>query len=150
TVGAARYFGIDRREYYERAEPWPLQADGELLVVVMIESGDGVANIGRMLDDVPGIGAVFIGHGDLAESVGHPFDFDHHGVRAATTSVLAECVRTGVACGAVFAPDAVTTALDDGFRFVVVPPRLVFDGVEAGVRWREARAPSNPGAPPRV
>jgi 4-hydroxy-2-oxoheptanedioate aldolase len=32
---AARYWGISQQEYYKRADVWPLNPDGEILVVIM-------------------------------------------------------------------------------------------------------------------
>ena len=62
---AVRYWGITLQEYYERADVWPLNPQGEIFVVLMIEDTTGIANLPDMLKNVPGIGAILIGEGDL-------------------------------------------------------------------------------------
>jgi len=66
---AAPIWGIDQMEYFERAEPWPLSARGELLLGVKIESPKGVANADEILA-VPGLGFAEMGPGDLGLSLG--------------------------------------------------------------------------------
>src|SRR4051794_17829819 len=60
---AARYWGLTQQEYYARADVWPLAPDGEVLVILMIENVQGIENLPRILDEVPGIGVVLIGEG---------------------------------------------------------------------------------------
>jgi 4-hydroxy-2-oxoheptanedioate aldolase len=67
---AVRYWGITQQEYYARADVWPLAPQGEILVVIQIEDTAGITNLSDMLKNVPGIGAVLIGEGDVI--VGHP------------------------------------------------------------------------------
>src|ERR1700704_6320580 len=63
---AVRYWGITQQEYYERADVWPLAPQGEILVILQIEDTAGIANLPDMLKNVPGIGAILIGEGDLS------------------------------------------------------------------------------------
>ena len=65
---AARYWGVTQQEYYERADVWPLNAQGEIFVILMIEDTAGIANLDDMLKNVPGIGAILIGEGDLSRN----------------------------------------------------------------------------------
>lgn len=67
---AAPVWGIDQMEYFERAEPWPLSPNGELLLGVKIESPTGVANCEEILA-VPGLGFAEMGPGDLGLSLGY-------------------------------------------------------------------------------
>lgn len=53
----------------ERADLWPLNPNGELFAMVMIETPLGIRNINDILD-VPGVGAIFIGPSDLGMSLG--------------------------------------------------------------------------------
>ena len=69
---AARYWGLTQPEYYERADVWPLNPVGEILVVVMCEEARAIKNLPRILEEVPGIGVVLIGEGDLSQDLGHP------------------------------------------------------------------------------
>ena len=92
--------------YMRLADPWPLNPDGELFIVVMIESDEGVANINEILD-VPGISAVDIGPSDLStEITGRPFRAWHWPdneqpaqVKAAIATVLAACKAKNKICG---------------------------------------------------
>src|SRR5882724_5121544 len=53
---AARYWGISQPDYYKRADTWPLNPQGEVLVVVMCEEVRAIKNLPKMLKEVPGIG----------------------------------------------------------------------------------------------
>jgi 4-hydroxy-2-oxoheptanedioate aldolase len=64
---AARYWGIDQQTYYKRADTWPLNPEGEVLVVIMCEEKRAIRNLPKMLKEVPGIGVVLIGEGDLSQ-----------------------------------------------------------------------------------
>lgn len=59
-TGAVRYWGVTQQEYYEKADVWPLNSKGEILVVIMIEDTKGISNLDSILENVPGIGAVLI------------------------------------------------------------------------------------------
>jgi 4-hydroxy-2-oxoheptanedioate aldolase len=131
---AARYFGLTREEYDARADVWPLAPHGEILVVIMIESPVGAANVPAMLSEVKGIGSVFIGHGDLARALGHPGDLDHPAVTETAASVLDACRDAAVPCGRVVGTSGLERALDDGYRFVVVQPEVSLAGLELGRR----------------
>ncbi len=61
---AVRYWGISQQEYYQRADVWPLDPNGEIICIIQIEDTVGIENLDDMLDNVPGIGAVLIGEGD--------------------------------------------------------------------------------------
>jgi 4-hydroxy-2-oxoheptanedioate aldolase len=64
---AAPYWGMTELEYYEKADVWPLNPNGELFVAIMCEELRAVENLPNILKQVPGIGAVLIGEGDLEE-----------------------------------------------------------------------------------
>ena len=51
---AVWYWGV--QDYHSRADVWPLDAQGELLAIMFIESPEGVANIEDIIT-VPGVGA---------------------------------------------------------------------------------------------
>jgi 4-hydroxy-2-oxoheptanedioate aldolase len=66
---AARYWGMPTAEYVRKADVWPLNPEGEMLAIMMIETRAGVNHIEEILA-VPGVGAVFIGPYDLGMSLG--------------------------------------------------------------------------------
>ena len=62
---AAAYWGMTEVEYLDKADVWPLNPNGELLINVIIESREGVANA-RAISAVPGVAVVTVGSGTLA------------------------------------------------------------------------------------
>jgi 4-hydroxy-2-oxoheptanedioate aldolase len=47
---------------------WPLDPDGDLLLMGIVEEAEGVRNIRDILKQVKGIGAIWAGPGDLSIS----------------------------------------------------------------------------------
>ncbi|MBN1293625.1 MAG: hypothetical protein JXB48_17425 [Candidatus Latescibacteria bacterium] len=66
---ASYLWGISNDEYYRRADVWPLNPEGDIMVIIMIEDIDGVNNIDSIVK-VPGIGAIFFGPADYTVSSG--------------------------------------------------------------------------------
>ena len=50
---APRYWGLSLHDYFVRADVWPLNPDGELLAIVMVESREAIKNVNEILS-VPG------------------------------------------------------------------------------------------------
>jgi len=98
-AAAARYWGLTQQEYYARADVWPLNPQGEILVAVMCEEVRAIKNLPSMLQEVPGIGVVIIGEGDLSQDLGFPRQYDHPTVASAIDDILAICKKYNVACG---------------------------------------------------
>ena len=66
---AAQIWGVSVREYEDKADPWPLNPNGELLLGVKLEDKYALANAEQNLR-VPGIGFAEWGPGDMALSLG--------------------------------------------------------------------------------
>ena len=117
---AARYWGLTQQEYYARADVWPLAPQGEILVVIQCEDTRAIDNLPRMLKEVPGIGVVLIGEGDLSQELGHPRDYDHPVVADAIDSILKICKEHNVPCGHPH-PDAknIERLVAGGYRFLM-------------------------------
>src|SRR5215475_12806514 len=98
-AAAARYWGLDQQTYYKRADTWPLNPEGEVLVVIMCEEKRAIRNLPQMLKEVPGIGVVLIGEGDLSQDMGYPRQYEHPEVAAAIDDILAICKDAGIPCG---------------------------------------------------
>jgi len=114
---AARLWGLSPAEYVRRADVWPVDRRGELLLMLQIESATGVKNIEKILA-VPGVSSIFIGPSDLAFSLGvRPGDPEHE---AAIQSVLRACLKHNVPCGITADERNVQQRLRQGFRFVTV------------------------------
>ena len=58
---APRYWGLSAAEYYDAADLWPLDPDGNLLLMGIVEEPTGVRNLPDILREVKGIGAVWAG-----------------------------------------------------------------------------------------
>ena len=114
-VYAAWYWGIP--DYQERADVWPLDARGELMSVIQIETEDAVRNIDAILA-VPGISALFIGPGDLALSLGYPPGAPQ--LETAIQSVLTAARARKMPIGITTAADTVEQRLKQGFNFITV------------------------------
>ena len=122
---APDYWGLSRSEYFQRSDVWPLNPEGELLALVMIESQTAVDNIEEILD-VPGLGGVLIGPADLSLSlgVGTPGpNLRAPEVEAATETVARACVARGALCGT-FEMSDVDARFEQGFRLFPLPQGL--------------------------
>jgi 4-hydroxy-2-oxoheptanedioate aldolase len=132
-TSAARYWGLTAQEYYKRADVWPLNPEGEVLVVIMCEEKRAIANLPKMLEQVPGIGVVLIGEGDLSQDLGHPRQYEHPAVATAINDILAICKQYNMPCGH---PHVDTKNVDElierGFRWLMPAPATSFAALEMG------------------
>jgi 4-hydroxy-2-oxoheptanedioate aldolase len=122
-ANAARYWGISQQEYYDRADVWPLDPKGEILVAIMCEDVVGMKNLPKILKEVPGIGAVVIGEGDLSQNLGFPRQYKHPVVAAAINEILSACKAANVACGHPHVEtDNVDEVVAQGFKWMMPRP----------------------------
>jgi 4-hydroxy-2-oxoheptanedioate aldolase len=97
TAAAAFAWGVSAAEYERRADLWPLNPEGDLIAIVMIESAEGLRNVDEIAA-VPGVGALFLGAGaDLSRSLGVTAASPE--LETAFQQILAACKRHDVACG---------------------------------------------------
>jgi 4-hydroxy-2-oxoheptanedioate aldolase len=130
---AARYWGISQQDYYKRADVWPLNPQGEILVVIMCEEVRAIRNLPKMLKEVPGIGVVLIGEGDLSQDMGFPRQYEHPAVAAAIDEILAICKEHNVVCGHPHVDSGnVEAILAKGFRWLMAAPTQSFGALEKG------------------
>lgn len=130
---AARYWGLSQQEYYQRADVWPLDPNGELLVIIMVEEASAIENLPDILKKVPGIGVVLIGEGDLSQDLGHPRQYDHPTVVEAISAILAICKEHNVPCGHPHVnAQNVERLISDGFRFLMPAPVRNYDALKKG------------------
>jgi len=130
-TAAVRYWGLTQPEYYARADVWPLDPKGEILVILMIEDTTGIGNLEDMLRRVPGIGVVLIGEGDLSQELGHPRQYEHPAVLKAMAEVVRICQAHKVPVGHPHV-DAGNAAriVAEGYRFLMAAPTRSFAGLE--------------------
>lgn len=130
---AARYWGLTAQEYYSRADVWPLNPQGEILVVIMCEEAKAIRNLPAILEQVPGIGVVLIGEGDLSQDLGFPRQYDHPTVAAAIRDILAICKQHNVPCGHPHVGvKNVEGLIAEGFRWLMPAPVPSFAALELG------------------
>jgi 4-hydroxy-2-oxoheptanedioate aldolase len=117
---ATRYWGISQQEYYQRADVWPLAPEGEILVVLQIEDTAGIANLPDMLKNVPGIGAILIGEGDLSQELGYPRQTEHKVVLDAMAEIVSVCKQHDVIVGHPHVSAAnIERVLAEGYRYLM-------------------------------
>ncbi|MDH7637737.1 HpcH/HpaI aldolase family protein [Sphingomonas oryzagri] len=120
---AARYWGLTQAEYYARADVWPLAPHGEILVGLMCESPEAIENLDDILANVPGIGLILIGEGDLSQALGHPRQYDHPEVVDAMRRIVAICHKHDVAVGNPHTSEKNVERLrNEGYRFLMPAP----------------------------
>ncbi len=113
---AARTWGLPVQEYVQRADVWPVNPDGELMLGLKIENRRALANVDESLA-VPGIAFAEWGPGDMGMSFGYPDGHDPPyppEMIAARTAVLKACKANGVAFLDGATPENVTDRIDEG------------------------------------
>ena len=130
-LAAARYWGLAQQEYYRKADVWPLNPQGEILVVLMIEDTQGIANLRDILKNVPGIGLILIGEGDLSQELGFPRQYEHPSVVEAMRQIVATCKECGVPVGHPHVDgNNVERILKEGYRFLMAAPTRSYAALE--------------------
>jgi 4-hydroxy-2-oxoheptanedioate aldolase len=132
-MAACRYWGLTQQEYYAKADLWPLNPQGEVLVLIMIESVRGITNLDEILD-VPGIGCVLIGEGDLSQELGYPRQYDHPEVQNAMKHIVETCKKHGVAVGHPHVTTSnVERVLAEGYRLILSAPVRSYDAAKRAI-----------------
>jgi len=110
-------WGVSAAEYERRADVWPLNPEGDLLAIPMIETAEGLKNVDEIAA-VPGVGAIFIGAGgDLHQYLGVPQDSPE--VEQARQTILTACKAHSVACGITALTKAeVDKRLKEGWKMI--------------------------------
>ncbi len=115
-VRAAEIWGIPVDQYFARADPWPLNPRGELLLGIKVENTRALANVERTTR-VAGIAFAEWGPGDMGMSMGYPDQHDEPypaEMQAARTRIMAACKAAGLFFLEQVTPQNVAKRLDDG------------------------------------
>jgi 4-hydroxy-2-oxoheptanedioate aldolase len=132
-TSAIRYWGLTQDEYYERADVWPLNPKGEILVVLQMEDTRGIENLDTILKTVPGIGTILIGEGDLSQELGYPRQYDHPLVVEWMQRVVATCKANNVPVGHPHVDTKnVERIVSEGYRFLMAAPVRSYAALDAG------------------
>ena len=122
-TAAARYWGLGQQEYYQKADVWPLNPQGEIFCILQIEDTRGVENLDAMLTKVPGIGAILIGEGDLGQELGIPRQYEHPELLKWMKRVVDTCKKHNVIVGHPHVETGnVERIVSEGYRFLMMAP----------------------------
>jgi 4-hydroxy-2-oxoheptanedioate aldolase len=138
---AAKYWGLSETQYREKADPWPLNKNGELVLWAIVESKKGIANV-REIAAVPGLTVITVGAGTLGgvfSSTGSDGQRvrDQAGFDAGVASILAACKEFKVACSyPANNPAEIESLMARGFSVFTMQARNAagFDAIAAGRR----------------
>ncbi len=118
NMPAAWFWGLSRPEYSRRADIWPANPDGEILLFLQVETVEGVKNINEILS-VPGIGVLFVGPNDLSWSLGVAQGSPEH--EEAVQVVLDACRARNIPAAITVTEADVVKRLKQGFRIASLP-----------------------------
>jgi len=131
---ASRYWGLTPQEYYDAADLWPLDPEGNILLMGIVEEAEGVQNIRDILRQVRGIGAIWAGPGDMSVSMGLRGQASHPAVQENLLRVLAACKEFGVPCATGATANDVAMRLEQGFSILMTAPVRSTPGLVEGRR----------------
>jgi 4-hydroxy-2-oxoheptanedioate aldolase len=127
----SRYWGLSQQDYYRKADLWPLNPGGEILVMLMIEDVQAITNLDDMLRNVPGIGCVLIGEGDLSQELGVPRQYEHPIVKDAMANIVSICKQNKVRVGHPHVTTKnVESVLAEGYTFLMSAPVKTYAAIE--------------------
>ena len=130
---AVRYWGLTQQEYYSKADVWPLASHGEVLCMLMIEDTQGIANLDAILKQVPGIGLVLIGEGDLSQELGYPRQYEHPKVLEQMAYIVKTCKENKVQVGHPHVDATnVERILGEGYTFLMAAPVRSYAALDKG------------------
>ena len=112
--------GTMRASHYGRDVDYVRDAEGELCLLVQVETAEALAQI-EAIAAVDGVDGIFIGPADLSASMGHPGNASHPEVRAAIDDAIRRIRTAGKAPGILMVDGArARECLALGAQFVAV------------------------------
>ena len=118
NMPTAWFWGLSRPEYSRRADIWPANPQGEILLFLQVETVEGVKNINEILT-VPGIGVLFVGPNDLSWSLGVAQGSPEH--EEAIQVVVDACRARNIPAAITVTEADVLRRLKQGFRIASLP-----------------------------
>jgi 4-hydroxy-2-oxoheptanedioate aldolase len=86
-------------------------------------SGRSIKNLKDILRNVPGIGAILIGEGDLSQELGYPRQYEHKAVLEAMAEIVRTCKEHNVVVGHPHVEVAnAERVIGEGYRFLMCAP----------------------------
>jgi len=106
-------------DYGLRSEEYQASANDDLLVILQIESAEGLANV-EAIAKVPGVDMLFIGPSDLSSTIGHHGDPGHAEVAEAIARIERAAEAAGVFVGSILLRGRSAASMArDGYALVV-------------------------------
>lgn len=136
---APTYWKLTEAEYRQKADPWPLNPQGELVLWAIVESRKGIASI-REISQVPGLTVIVVGAGTLggvfsSTGAGGQRVRDQAGFDAGVSAILSACKEFKVACSyPANNPKEIEDLMARGFTVFTMQRRdaAAFDAITAG------------------
>jgi len=121
---APAFWGMSEKEYKEKADLWPINANGELVNWTIVESKVGLEHV-REIAAVKGIGVLWPGAGTLrgvfsTQQPDGTRKLDEAAWEAAIQKVLAACKEFNVPCGYPATPNDIEMRMKQGFSVFVM------------------------------
>ena len=110
----ARLWGMSGGDYLRAADLWPLDPDGELVSMLLIENQQGVAHA-RAIAKTPGVTIIVAAPGDLGVS----YAGDRDAVERALQAILDAATEAGIPCGTTVPAADIPRRLAQGFRVII-------------------------------
>ena len=123
---APAYWGISEKEYRQKADVYPINPDGELASIFIVESVKGIENSREITRERPTV--AFPGPGTL-RSV---FQGDMAKVESAIQTQLASCKEFNVPCGITANVNDIEKRIKEGFRMIIIYDRDYPETIKAG------------------
>lgn len=115
--GAPAAWGLAMPDYVARADLWPLDPQGELLLVVQIETAQAIDSLEDILS-VPGVCAAFLGPSDLHADMGYPGQNGVPEVEEKIREAGAKAQVLGAYMGIIGGAADYARRRDEGFMFI--------------------------------
>ncbi len=124
--------GTEPAGLLSEGDVWPLNPQGEIFCILQIEDTRGVDNLDDILKNVPGIGCILIGEGDLSQELGYPRQYEHKVVLEWMKRVVDTCKKHNVVVGHPHVEaHNVERVVAEGYRFLMCAPVQSYGHFEA-------------------
>jgi 4-hydroxy-2-oxoheptanedioate aldolase len=122
---APKYWGLSEAEYRRKADVWPLNPEGELVVWAIIETKEGLANL-REIAQVKGLGVIVAGAGTLGgvfsttNADGSRGPRDTAAWEEAIQKIAATCREFKIPCAYPVNENDIETRMQQGFNVAIL------------------------------
>ena len=128
-ISAAHVWGVDIQTYGAKADPWPLNPDGELILGIKIETVTGVEQLEEIIA-VPGIAFAEVGPTDMSYALGIPkLTVPLSGMVADIEKRVGEACKTSGVPYHPFTghlgPEGIPNVIDAGGRYFTAPSEAI-------------------------